>query len=93
VLTSADGETVSAWFDKESGLLLQEEVPVPQIGASVISKYSDYREVGGVKMAYMIEQEGPMPFIIEYTDVRVNADDIPEDAFEVPQGIKDLAVE
>ena len=61
------------------------------MGASITTTFSDYREVSGVTTAHRIEQGGPMPFTIEYTDVRYNVDDIPADAFEVPQGIKDMA--
>ena len=44
-----------------------------------------------LKQAHRIEQEGIMPFTIEYTAVRYNTDDIPADVFEVPQGIKEMA--
>jgi outer membrane lipoprotein-sorting protein len=93
VLTPSDGDPLTAWFDKETGLLAQEELAVPQMGTSVVTKFSDYREVDGVKTAHLIEQEGPMPFTVEYTAVRYNVDDIPEGTFEVPQGIKDMAAE
>ncbi len=91
VLTPADADPMTAWFDKETGLLVQEELPVPEMGSSVVTKFSDYREVGGVKQAHRIEQEGLVAFTIEYTDVRYNTDDIPADIFEVPQGIKEMA--
>ena len=91
VLTPADGDPMTAWFDKATGLLVQEELPVPEMGSSVVTKFTDYREVGGVKQAHRIEQEGMMPFTIEYTAVRYNTDDIPADVFEVPQGIKEMA--
>jgi len=92
-LTSPGGETVTAYFDEETGLLLQQEVPVPQMGATVVAKLSDFREVDGVTIPHFIEQEGPMPIIIEYTSLRINVDDIPEGTFEVPQAIKDMAAE
>lgn len=91
VLTPADGDPMTAWFDKETGLLVQEELPVPEMGSSVVTKFSDYREVSDVKQAHRIEQEGMMAFTIEYTDVRYNTDDIPADVFEIPQGIKEMA--
>jgi hypothetical protein len=58
------------------------------MGASVITKFRDYKDVGGVKQAHRIEQDSMMPFTIEYTEVRHNVDDIPEDAFEVPASLK-----
>ena len=93
VLTPPDDEPLTAWFDKETGLLAQEELAVPQMGTSIVTKFSEYREVDGVKTAHLIEQEGPMPFTVEFTVVRYNVDDIPEGSFEVPQGIKDMAAE
>ena len=93
VLTPSEGEPLTAWFDKETGLLAQEELAIPQMGTSVLTKFSDYREVDGVKTAHRTEQEGPMPFTVEYTSVRYNVDDIPEDIFEVPAGIMEMATE
>jgi len=93
VLTPSEGDPLSAWFDKETGLLAQEELAIPEMGASIMTKFSEYREVEGVKTAHLIEQEGPMPFTVEYTAVRYNVDDIPEGTFEIPQGIEDMAAE
>jgi hypothetical protein len=90
VLTHPDGETLTAYFDKESGLVQQFEVPLPQMGATVTIQPSDYREIDGVTLAHHIEQEGPMTSTIEYTRVRFNVDDIPEDAFEVPAAIEKM---
>jgi len=92
-LTAPGGEVVAAYFDKETGRLLQQEVPLPQMGATVVVKLSDFREVDGVTVPHFIEQEGPMAVLIEYTGLRFNVDDIPEGTFEVPQGIKDMAAE
>ena len=50
VLTPAEGDPLTAWFDKETGLLVQEELPVPQMGTSMTTTYGDYREVDGVKV-------------------------------------------
>jgi outer membrane lipoprotein-sorting protein len=93
VLTPAEGSPLTAWFDEETGLLVQEELPVPEMGMSVVTTFGDYREVDGVKTAHRIDQEGPMPWTIQYTTVRFNTDDIPEGVFEVPQGIKAMAAE
>ena len=61
------------------------------MGATVVVKLSDFREVDGVTVPHFIEQEGPMAALIEYTSLRINVDDIPEGTFEIPQGIKDMA--
>jgi hypothetical protein len=87
VLTPAEGSPVSAWFATKTGMLVQMEVPVPQMGASVMVKPSDYRAVDGVTMAHHIDQEGPMPITIEYTRVRFNVDDIPPGRFDLPPGL------
>lgn len=34
-----------------------------------------------------------MPAIVEYTSVRFNVDDIPEDTFELPARIKEMAAQ
>lgn len=91
VLTPSEGEPLTAWFDKATGLLSQEELAVPEMGTSVVTKFSEYREEDGVKTAHRIDQEGPMPWTIEYTAVRYNVDDIPEDTFDVPEGIMERA--
>ena len=90
VLTPSEGEPLTAWFDKETGLLSREELAVPEMGTSVVTKFSEYREEDGVKTAHRIDQEGPMPWTIEYTAVRYNVDDIPEDTFDVPEGIMEM---
>jgi outer membrane lipoprotein-sorting protein len=92
-LTAPGGEAVTAWFDKETGRLLQQEIPLPQMGAAVVVKLSDFREVDGVTVPHFIEQEGPMPVIVEYIDLRFNVDDIPEGTFELPEAVKDLVDE
>jgi hypothetical protein len=93
VLTPPDGTPLAAWFDKETGLLVQEEMQIPEMGASILTMYSDYREIDGAKMAHRIEREGPMAYVIEYTSVRFNVDDIPEDSFALPEGVKAMAAE
>ena len=92
-LTSPGGETVTAYFDKQTGPLLQQEVPQPQMGATIIVKLSDFREVDGVTLPHLIEQEGPMPVLIEYTRLRFNVDDIPEGVFEIPEGLEEMVTE
>jgi hypothetical protein len=87
VLTTAENERVSAWFSKKTGLLAEMEVPVPQMGSSVVVRTSDYRAVDGIMMAHRIDQEGPMPITIEYTRIRFNVDDIPAGRFDLPAGV------
>jgi hypothetical protein len=84
-----DGEPVNVYFDEETGLIRQMDVPVPQMGGVVVVTPSDYREVDGVTMAHRIDQEGPMAIAIEYTSLRFNVDDIPADVFQIPQGVQE----
>jgi hypothetical protein len=93
ILTPPVGEPTSVCFDKDTGLIRQMEIPVPQMGGNVFVTPSDYREVDGVTLAHRIDQEGPMSLTIEYTSLRFNADDIPADVFDLPQGLKEVMKE
>ena len=87
VLTPEEGTPVSTWFSTKSGLLLEMEVPVPQMNTAVNVKLRDYRAVDGVTLAHRIEQEGAMSLAIEYTRIRFNVDDIPAGRFDLPAGL------
>ena len=87
VLTPEEGTPVSSWFSTRSGLLLEMEVPMPQMNTVVSIKLRDYRAVDGVTLAHRIEQEGMMSMTIEYTQIRFNADDIPPGRFDLPAGL------
>ena len=87
VLTPAEGSPVSGWFSAKTGLLQRMEVPVPQMGATVTVKTSDFRPVDGIMMPHRIDQEGMMPITIEYTRIRFNVDDIPPGRFDLPAGL------
>lgn len=87
VLTPEEGTPVSSWFSTKSGLLLEMEVPVPQMNTVVSVKLKDYRAVDGVTLAHRIEQEGMMSLAIEYTRIRFNVDDIPPGRFALPAGL------
>jgi hypothetical protein len=87
VLTPEEGTPVSGWFSTKSGLLLEMEVPVPQMSSVVSVKLGDYRAVDGVTLAHRIEQSGMMSIAIEYTRIRFNVDDIPPGRFDLPAGL------
>jgi hypothetical protein len=86
VLTPEEGSPVSGWFSVKTGLLQRMEVPVPQMGATVTVKTSDFRAVDGIVMPHRIEEEEMMPITIEYTRIRFNFDDIPLGRFDLPAG-------
>jgi hypothetical protein len=87
VLTPEEGTPVSSWFSAKSGLLLEMEVPAPQMSTVVSIKLRDYRPVGGITLAHRIEQSGMMSIAIEYTRVRFDVDDIPPGRFDLPAGL------
>jgi hypothetical protein len=88
VLTPTEGETLTAYFDATTGLLAQEEIREPVMGFTIVTKYSDYRQVGGIQWPYHIEQRGGPGFTVDFTSVRINVDDIPEGQFDVPEELK-----
>jgi hypothetical protein len=91
VLTPAEGEALSVWFDTGTGLVVQQEIAVPATGGTVLTQFSDYRDVHGIKAAHRIEQQGLMHWVMEVTEVRYNVDDIPEGVFDLPPRIEEMA--
>jgi len=72
----ADGSSEKMYFDTESGLLIQSEVPidVPDEGKTVVnSQYEDYREVQGVKIPFTIRQtSADFDYVIKVSEVKYN---------------------
>jgi hypothetical protein len=72
-----DGSSEKMYFDTETGLLIQSEVPidVPDEGKTIVnSQYEDYREVDGVKMPFTIRQaSADFDYVIKLTEVKYNA--------------------
>lgn len=94
VLTPAEGDPLTVWFDKETGLLLQEKMAgPPEMPTPIVTTFGDYRAVDGVKTAHRVEQRGAVGWVLEVTSLRVNVDDLPEDVFEVPARIGEMATE
>ncbi|HEX9933877.1 MAG TPA: hypothetical protein VGB38_01670, partial [bacterium] len=89
-LTPAEGEPLTAYFDKKTGLLVQESVKVPSAAEPlVVTCFSDYRQVGGIRVPFRIEQKTQQPWVIEYTDVQPGAV-IPAGRFDLPEAVKSL---
>ena len=91
VLTPDEGTPVSSWFSTKTGLLVEMEVPAPQMSTVVSVKLGDYRPVGGITLAHRIEQSGPMSIVLEYTRIRFDVDDIPPGRFALPAGLAPAA--
>lgn len=95
VLTPNAGTTVTAYFDKESGLLIRENLvaKTPQGDLPVEVKISEYKEVDGIKMPFQSEQT-VLTQILKTTISEVTHDaEIPADRFEIPASIKKLIVD
>lgn len=83
--TPEEGEAVTYWFDKDSGLILQSFGP--GLGGPATTKYEDYREVGGVLVAHGIFMQGVNgPIEITYETIEVNTS-IDASMFDVPETI------
>jgi zinc protease len=71
-----DGSSEKMYFDTQSGLLVQSEIPmeVPDEGKTVVnSQYEDYREVGGIKVAFTIRQTSAyFDYVIKLSDAKYN---------------------
>jgi hypothetical protein len=92
-LTPKTGAPTTAWYEKESGLLVKMQMTMKtQMGEVPVESFaSDYREVAGVKMPHATTQKlagQTMKTVIE--KVEVNAE-IPEEKFEMPAEVKALA--
>jgi hypothetical protein len=72
-----DGSSEKMYFDTETGLLIQSEVPidVPDEGKTIVnSRFEDFREVEGVKMPFTIRQaSADFDYVIKLTEVKYNA--------------------
>jgi hypothetical protein len=92
VLTPAEGNPVTRYFDKQSGLLVKSVMTVksPMGDIAVESAESDYRKEGGLLMAHKILQKAAsqqIAFTVE--SVKFNAE-IPKEKFEAPDEVKAL---
>jgi hypothetical protein len=71
-----DGSSEKMYFDTQSGLLVQSEVPmeVPDEGKTIVnSQYEDYREVDGVKLPFTIRQTSAyFDYVIKLSEVKFN---------------------
>lgn len=85
VFTSEEGDTMTHWFGKESGLLIQSLGPY--IGGPAIVTMTDYKGVGGVLVAHKILSEGAAgPIEITFTTIEHNTE-IEPSMFAVPESM------
>lgn len=88
VFSPEEGEVMTYWFDKESGLIIQSFGPGS--GGPATSTIEDYRDVGGVLVAHKNVIEGAQGAIeITFESIEHNAE-IDPSVFDVPEAIATL---
>ncbi len=71
-LTTAKGVSVKLYFDSATNLLLREEIPANE--NTKIYDYDDYRQIGNVKIPFLIKvKEAENLYEIKLDDAQVNA--------------------
>ncbi len=74
--TPPEGGTEKMFFDAENGLLLRTEAPGPESG-TIVSTFSDYKDVEGLKVAHTIQQDLPnVSLVVKITELKF---DVPVD--------------
>jgi len=86
------GGVESAFYDKETGLLLKKEVRGDDgfETVTVVTKFEDYKEVDGIlypRLQTVTQQQGEIQ--LRYTSIQHNVE-LPEDAFAIPPDIREL---
>jgi hypothetical protein len=90
VFTPAEGKTLNAYFEKDTGLLLREEL-VGATGSKATTDLDDWEETQGIQSARTVKVRGPASYTLKFTSVTYDVDDIPADAFELPATLKAVA--
>lgn len=77
-------DETEVFYDKESGLLLQQQTTMEMMGQIITStiSFEDYREVDGVKLPYVYKQSvGPQEIIFKVEEIIINKD-VSDDDFK-----------
>jgi outer membrane lipoprotein-sorting protein len=90
VFTPAEGLSMNTYFDKETGLLVREEL-VGETGVRSTTDYGDWEEAQGILSPRTLRIQGTPSYTLKTTSVSYDVEDIPEDAFEVPASLKATA--
>lgn len=86
IYTSAKGVSIKIYVDTETALILRDEVPKGD--AVETSDYSDYRNVGGVRLPYAIRASaGDRVYEIKLDDVQTNVQ-VARSEFDYPADSK-----
>lgn len=90
-MVSEDGQKLTNFYDKESGLLVKSAtISKNQMGEMPVqSSFTDYRDVDGLKIAHKTIIDGAMGIQIVMTidTVKLNGE-LPADAFALPEEVK-----
>lgn len=81
-VVSFGNSDTEAFYDKESGLLLQQQTTMEMMGQTITSTimFEDYKEVDGVKVPFTFKQTiGPQEIIFKLDEVLINKDVSDED--------------
>ncbi len=72
ITTAPSGKVITVYFDADTGLKLQEMLS--EQGMNIVSKFSDYKAVNGVKFPFTISQTGmaPMPIVFKAKSMEAN---------------------
>jgi hypothetical protein len=90
VFTPAEGSSLSSYFNKETGLLVREELVGPS-GVGATTDLDDWEETQGIFSPRTLQQKGSPAYTLRLTSVSYDVEDIPEDAFEVPTTLTNAA--
>ncbi|MGC8795252.1 MAG: hypothetical protein ACP5U2_17875, partial [Bryobacteraceae bacterium] len=86
-LISTDGKPALHYYDAETFLLVRQDLAQETTQGTVVVKawLSDYRDVGGVKTPFRIEQEMPVgKVLIQFSEIRNNVE-LDDAIFSPPQ--------
>jgi outer membrane lipoprotein-sorting protein len=94
-MTSKNGNEETRYYDADSGLLLKSEMTVKNAQGEfpIVATPSDWREVDGIKMPFKSTQSLTsvgLEQILQLEKIENNTD-IPDDKFELPADVKELA--
>jgi len=90
VFTPAEGAPLHSYFDKDTGLLVREEVLGPT-GPAITRDITDWQESQGIRSPRSVRLRGLQSYSMEVTSVSYDVEAIPEGTFDVPASVKAVA--
>ena len=90
VFTPAEGTALNAYFNKETGLLVREELVGPT-GVRSTTDLGDWEETQGILSPRTDRIKGTPSYTLKVTSVSYDVEDIPDVAFDAPASLKAAA--